>query len=433
LQFHRAIEKRVFMAKSSVPRHSKAARKPVTIELESVTVTRKQEQNEVPEPEPVGFAPMLGAKQDTNEKPQPEPASAPGETKPVGRDESSNNAKYATRSRANTYDSLGRVIAGIIGGAMALIGAAGLQWAGVLPSPRAGIAELEQQIEALRNAPATGQSLDEGAQTALNDAVENAKRAADQVTALSAELGAIKQSVTDIQTNAGSAAPAVDTGALDARIAALENRLNVSQQQAEQAGGAAAGATERLNALEAKVNDTSEQTNMALAMAATGLKAAIDRGGPFAAELDTYLAVAPASGDVESLRPFAAKGIPTAPMLASQLDDVAPSIIASSHKVDPDAGVLDRLWASATNLVQARPIGMVEGEGVDAVTARIEAHLDAGDLRAAILEWEKLPENAKAVSMDFANAVKARQRAGEVVSKALSDALAGIKSPAAAN
>jgi hypothetical protein len=428
------------MAKSSVPRHSKSARKPATIEL-TVSKAASSGAGDVPEPEPVGFDPTADAKAKMAEK------SAPSDDSPNASDFSktgqsfgrTNSSAQSTASRpaiassgSRPNDQLGRIVSGAIGGIVALVGAAALQWAGVLPSPRADTSALEQQIAELRNARPAAQTLDEGAQVALNGAVENAKQAASPVSGLSAELDTIRQSVADIQKNAGSG-PAVDTSGIDARLAALETQLNSSQQQVEQAGGVAAGATERLNALEAKVNDPSAQANMALAMAATGMKAAIDRGEPFAAELDTYMAVAPAAGEVESLRAFAAKGIPTLNVLVSQFADVAPKIIASAHTVDANAGVVDRLWASASSLVQARPVGMVEGEGVDAITARIEAHLNAGDLGAAIAEWEKLPENAKAVSMDFANAMKARQKAGEVVSKALSDALTGIKSPAAAN
>ncbi|MDA4630543.1 hypothetical protein NZA98_05350, partial [Escherichia coli] len=80
----------------------------------------------------------------------------------------------------------------------------------------------------------------------------------------------------------------------------------------------------------------------------------------------------------------------------------------------------------------SRPVGLVEGEGVAAITARIEAHLNGGDLPAAIAEWDRLPESAKVVSTDFANAMRARQKAGEIVSKALSNALTGMKTPAAA-
>ncbi|MDR6631668.1 hypothetical protein J2X72_000439 [Phyllobacterium sp. 1468] len=435
------------MAKSSVPRHSKSARKPVTIELTPVPVAKTSSAGGVPQPEPVGFDPTADANANMAEKAKETQGVEPGGDAPPSSGSSetrqsfgrTNSSAQSTASRpmmsssgSRPNDPLGRLIAGIIGGIVALVGAAALQWVGVLPSPGADTSALEQQMAELRNARPAAQTLDEGAQVALNGAVENAKQAASQVSGLSAELDAIKQSIADIQKNAGSG-PVVDTSGIDTRLAALETRLNNSQQQAEQAGGIAAGATERLNALEAKVNDPSAQANMALAMAATGMKAAIDRGEPFAAELDTYVAVAPAAGEVESLREFAGKGIPTLNVLVSQFADVAPKIIASAHTVDPDAGVVDRLWASASSLVQARPVGMVEGEGVDAITARIEAHLNAGDLGAAIAEWEKLPENAKAVSMDFANGMKARQKAGDVVSKALSDALTGIKSPAAAN
>jgi hypothetical protein len=427
------------MAKASVPRHSKSTRKPVTIELESSAINKAEPKaTDVPTAEPVGFDAAVDAKGLPKAAPQEErtqPAGASDKQKSFGRDQSAAQSKTSdTASRLpaqKSNDALGRLASGLVGGIVALAGAVALQWAGVLPSPKTDVSALEQQIADLRTAPA--HTLDEGAKVALNGAVENAKQALGQTSGLSGEISSIKQSIAEIQKNAAAGTGAVDTSAIDARIAALETQLSDSAQKAEHADGAVAGAAERLNALEARVNDTSGQTNMALAMAATGLKAALDRGGSFAAELDTYAAVAPAPGDVESLRAAAAKGVPSVSVLASQFGDIAPRIIASTRDVDPNAGLLDRLWASAEGLVESRPVGMVEGEGVDAIAARIEAQLNAGDLSAAIAEWEKLPENAKAVSADFASAMKARQSADGIVSKALSDALTGVKSPAAAN
>ncbi|MBZ9656553.1 COG4223 family protein [Phyllobacterium lublinensis] len=429
------------MARPSVPRHSKSARKPVTIELEPSPVPgTKAAPDSVPRPEPVGFDPEIGMKLATPESAgdspinqvdtQPEMSDSPAEQQYEQFSAAASKERPVEASRQASNDLIGRLASGVIGGLVALLGAAALQWTGILPSPGVDISALEQQVAELRNAPPVGQTLDEGAQVALNGAVENARQALGQMTGLSDQISSIKQSIADIQKYA-TAGTGVDTSAIDERIAALETRLSASQQTAEHADGAVSGATERLNALEAKVNDTSGQTNMALAMAATGLKAAIERGEPFGAELDTYAAVAQDPAAVEGLRAAAAKGVPTVSMLATQFDDVAPKIIATTHHADPNSGVLDRLWASAESLVQARPVGMIEGEGVDAITARIEAHLNAGDLDAAIAEWEKLPENAKAVSVDFANAMKARQSAGQLVSKALSDALAGIKAPVA--
>ncbi len=423
------------MAKPSVPRHSKSARKPVTIELEPSAVSKPAKTT--PAAEPVGFDPVAPRQEqfrpaESFVSATPQVAAQPATTTPepnreYGRTQTSEGpaTSASVTPPRRSSDQFGRLASGLVGALVALVGAAALQWVGLLPSPKADLSAVEQQIAALQKAPA--QALDEGAQMALNGAVENAKQASEQVSTLSHDVVLIKQSVEALKQNGGSGQ--AENGALESRIAELETKLNSSQQQA----GAVAGATERLNALEAKVNDTSGQTNMALAMAATSLKAALDRGYPFGAELDTYAAVAPASPDIESLRPLAAKGVPTTGTLAKQFGDVATKIIAASRGADPNASLLDRLWASAEGLVQVRPVGMVEGEGVDAVTARIEAQLNAGDLGAAIAEWEKLPDNAKAISADFANAMKACQKADEVVSKALSNALTGVKAPAVSN
>ncbi|ATU93539.1 hypothetical protein BLM14_19435 [Phyllobacterium zundukense] len=341
------------MAKSSVPRHSKSARKPVTIELEPASATKTTPgAANVPEPEPVGFEPVSAAKTEvaqadvTSSAPSDEPALSRSSAQPgsFGREQSSDGRKPGESATVpplqKSNDALGRLASGLVGGVVALVGAAALQWAGVLPSPKADVSALEQQIAALRNAPV--QTLDEGAQVALNGAVENAKQAVGQVGALSDEISSIKQSIAEVEKKAqAGTGGAVDTSAIDARIAALEAQLSASQEKVDQAGGVAAGATTRLDALESKVHDASSQTNMALAMAATGLKAAVDRGEPFAAELDTYLAVAPEAGEIESLRAYATKGVSTVSALAKQFDDVAPRIIAATRDNDPNAGVLD--------------------------------------------------------------------------------------------
>lgn len=427
------------MAKSSVPRHSKSARKPVTIDLEPSAVSKPEAKaKETPAAEPVGFdpaaigsqtAPILEAGEDAGEK--PEQTSTGSSAQPEQSFGRPGAARPATQTPAapapNSGDQFGRIAAGVIGGLVALVGVSALQWAGLMPSPKADLSNLEQQIAALQRTPPSP-DLGDGAELALNGAVENSKNAVEQVSALAHEMSLIKQSVDEVKKSVGAAGSA-DTSAIDARIAALETKLNASQQQVEQASAA----TDRLAALEAKVNDTSGQANMALAMAATGLKAALDRGAPFTAELDTYAAVAPPTENIESLRAFAAKGIPTVGTLATEFGDVAAKIVATTRTVDPNASILDKLWASAGGLVEARPVGMVAGDSVDAITARIEANLGSANLGGAIAEWEKLPDSAKSVSADFAEAMKARQKADEALAKALSEALAGAKAPAASN
>src|SRR5262249_9831610 len=64
---------------------------------------------------------------------------------------------------------------------------------------------------------------------------------------------------------------------------------------------------------------------------------------------------------------------------------------------DPEQpqGYFARLLASASRLVEVRPVGEVEGTSPGAVVARMEERLKRSDLAAALDEGAKLPEAAK--------------------------------------
>jgi hypothetical protein len=58
-------------------------------------------------------------------------------------------------------------------------------------------------------------------------------------------------------------------------------------------------------------------------------------------------------------------------------------IVAASRGVGEDAGIGERLMASARSLVQVRPVGEVEGEEPGAIAARMEVALSEGNLDRA--------------------------------------------------
>lgn len=70
-----------------------------------------------------------------------------------------------------------------------------------------------------------------------------------------------------------------------------------------------------------------------------------------------------------------------------------------------------------------RPIGMVEGDGVDAIAARMEAKTRAGDLAGARDEIGKAPDAAKAAAADFAARLQARMTVEGLIDAALAAAL----------
>jgi hypothetical protein len=133
--------------------------------------------------------------------------------------------------------------------------------------------------------------------------------------------------------------------------------------------------------------------------------------------------VTPDEPAVQSLRPFANTGVPSRAELTRNFPDVANAMLDSLNQSDPNQGVFDRLTESALSLVKVRPVGNVEGEGADAKIARIEDKLRNGDLKGAALEWDGLPEPAKAASADFKKSLDARVQVEDLVNGTLTRAI----------
>ena len=74
-------------------------------------------------------------------------------------------------------------------------------------------------------------------------------------------------------------------------------------------------------------------------------------------------------------------------------------------------------------LVQVRPIGIVEGDGVPEIVARLDAAVQAGDYQRALGEYDALPPEAKAAGQAFSAQLRARHSADQLVDEALAAAL----------
>src|SRR5690606_31292078 len=107
----------------------------------------------------------------------------------------------------------------------------------------------------------------------------------------------------------------------------------------------------RLDELAAEVARQDEAPKVALVVAATSLKSAIERGSPFASELETYSSLASDAGELDQLRPHAEQGIPTLAALANEASALAARIAAAENAPDPSAGIVDRLISSARSIV----------------------------------------------------------------------------------
>lgn len=441
------------MVKTPKMRHSRAQRDPVTIDLGPDEVSRLDPAAATDTvAEPKEEAPQAGIGEESVAAGDGRFGRAPT-TREAGENSNGDDVKPGPTVPPEASERRGGaslLTAGLAGGIVALLVAGGLNYAGLLPSTDRSaqdsvVAGLERDIATLKGSiadlPAT-QGADDAARQAVDAAVARIDTLAAAVDALKTDLAEIRKTPQE-----GGADPAVP--ALEARIGALESTVAGLGQPADQAaidalGGrldaiekelgaakdAAASSGERIATLEKSVDDISgkveaqaDQPRVALAIAASALKAAVERGGPFGAEAETFAAVAPDAAGLAELRALAAKGIASRQEIAASADAAADAMIAAARPVDQNAGVFDRLLASARSLVKVRPVGVVAGDGVPATVARMAAAVKADDFATALKEYETLPQGPKDAGAAFAAKLRARLDAEQMVDRALAGAL----------
>jgi hypothetical protein len=321
------------------------------------------------------------------------------------------------------------IAAGIIGGVIALAAAGGLQFAGLLGAPGSGgvsldgvngeIASLKSEIAGLKDIAGNNDASAkvDGLASALDQVktdVASLKSAVEQGGAGdTAGLAALGDKVKQIETavaalgQAGNTAP-VDLGPLNEKLAGLDAAVKSTGEAATAQEGRLAALEQSVSQLSGKVEAQAGQPKIALAIAASALKAALDGGAPFAAELETFAAISPGAPEIATLRPYAEKGVPTRAEIATEVPAAANAMVAASEPVDQNAGFLQNLLSSAESLVKVRPIGAVEGAGAPETVARMEVAVSQGDYAKALSEYDTLPEAVKAAGADFAGKLKAR-------------------------
>ena len=162
-----------------------------------------------------------------------------------------------------------------------------------------------------------------------------------------------------------------------------------------------------------------------LALAATALNAAVERGDAFAAELDTVKALGADPKLAAALEPFARAGVPTAATLARQFSALAPALLQASEP-PPRDGVLGRLQHNAEKLVRIRRVDEAPGSDGAAIVARSEAKASRGDLAGAVAELSELPPNARAPAEAWIKGAQARIAAIDASRRLAGDALSGL-------
>ena len=261
------------------------------------------------------------------------------------------------------------------------------------------------------------------------DAVEGALAAAGRTTSGDSPK-------TETRVNAEPATPAIDLAPLEARLALIEksaaqlaDRLKPVEDKIEPLPGALTDLRAALTADGASARTGADQAqaaakSAALVVVAQSIAAAIDAGQPYKPALEALGALKAPPAIVDALRP-AAGGAPNLASLVSSFAKVERALFAPPAPPE-GANLLERLTRSASALVRVRPASDPEGDSPADHAARIERALASGDGAAALAQWERLPDAAKAASADWAKALRARTSAQEAARALLSDAMARL-------
>jgi hypothetical protein len=267
-----------------------------------------------------------------------------------------------------------------------------------------------------------------------------------EIEALKIAVEAIAAAQRSLAATASATAPAIpqqparpiDTAAIDARIraatagqvervAALEAGIPTLRREVEATAAAAKAAETRIAALDSARSQASGVGQRAALVVGIGaLRAAVDRGGPFAQELRTAQALGLSAEAARSLTAAAERGLPTQAQIAQRFAALAPSLAKAAPAGSAPAGLFDRIAAGAQNLVRVRPIGEAAGDDVPTVVSRVETKLGRGDLAGALADFDKLAEPVRAIGASWAAEARARLAADEALRRLGADAVQSL-------
>ncbi|WP_312406499.1 mitofilin family membrane protein [Rhizobium sp.] len=348
-----------------------------------------------PDPEPVTASAEPAEEEPKKEEP------APFQPRPGTEDYSTRNTAPVTSKPATST----LVASGIFGGIVALLLAGSMQYAGLLPggasSSSSSDSDVSAEIASLRQ-----------------EIASLASRPTEPSADITSRLAALESSAST--GGGGSADTDQKLAALEAELASLKSANAAAAATSTQLAG-------RLQQAEAQIADKGPEQQAARAVAAAALKSAVDRGGSFEAELQTYQTVAGDDPAITSLQPFAAKGVLSRIELQRQVSGVADSMVEAVAQPDPDQGLAARLYSSALSVVKVRKVGDVTGNTPEDIVARFEDRLRSGDFAAAAREWDTLPDAAKTASQSFKQELDARIEVENLVGGALTRAITGTQ------
>ena len=373
------------------------------------------------------------------------PAAAPEPAAADARSDTGQQTGAPAPALGRPRSAIKSAVAGIAAGAIAVVAiGAGLWFGGYVPpgllpvSPSAqppnsaAIADIAARLNKIEGAIANQQqktappsqpdpalvsrlAVAEAATKSLGDSLAALTHRVDDATAAAQNALAQAKSAStaaDAAKSAGQSGVArSDLDALAARIAALESaEKTLSDDVKQQSAGA-------------------DDHAARLTVAAEALRASVERGVPYQAELAAVKSLGADPSATAPLEAFAAAGVPRAAALVHELASLAPALRQAAEPAASNSSFLDRLESNAQRLVRITPVDAPPGDDPASVVTRINVDVAHADIAAALADIAKLPDAAKPLAAAWVAKAQARDAAIAASRKLAADALAALSKP----
>jgi hypothetical protein len=374
------------------------------------------------------------------QEPSQEPAKEPAAANAPG----SSGQQTFKPAPARPRSAIKAAVAGIAVGAIAVIAiGAGLWFGGYVPprlpmassSPQppssAAIADISARLNKIEGAISTQQqpvpppqpdpalvsrlAATEAATKSLSDSLAALTRRVDDAAAAAQTALAQANNASTAADAAKSAAQKgvarSDLDALAARIAPLESAVKTLADDLKHETA------------------TADDRAARLTVAAEALRAAVERGAPYQAELAAVKSLGADQSATAPIEPFAAAGVPGARALAHELASLTQALQQAAEPAASNSSFLGRLESNAQHLVRITPVDAPPGDDPASVVTRIDVDAAHADIAAALADIAKLPDAAKPLAAAWVEKAQARDAALAASRKLAADALAALSKP----
>ena len=302
------------------------------------------------------------------------------------------------------------------------------------PPNSAAIAEISARLNKIEGAIATQQQQKPVPPPQPDPALLSRLAAAEAATkSLSDSLAALTHRVDDAAAaaqNALAQAKSASTAADAAKSAAQTEVVARSDLDALAARIAPLESTVKTLADDIKHETaTADDRAARLTVAAEALRATVERGAPYPAELAAVKSLGADQSATAPLEPFAPAGVPSAAALAHELESLTPALQQAAEPASSNNSFLGRLENNARRLVQITPVDAPPGDDPASVVTRISVDAEHADIAAALADIAKLPDAAKPLAAAWVEKAQARNAAIAASRKLAADALAALSKP----